>query len=697
MPTFQLHTVYSPWYFLLCLALGIGAAWYLYRGNSGPWQRGVKWVLAFLRATLLTLIAFLFLEPYTRIIKQEELKPTVVLAVDNSQSIQLFTAAQTLTQTLQGLDGLQQRLQKKGLRVEVRSMTSNDSLATASLPETKFTAATSNLHSLLQQSQEAFRDQNLVATVLVSDGVHNLGPTPTYQSYRSKIYPIALGDTVPKKDVVLTEVEYNKINYSGTSFPIKVTVQHSGYTGANATVLLQENGKTLLRKSLALPRSGRTETTFLLSSSTLGKKHYEVVVQPLAQEFTQVNNRRHVYLEVVKGKLNILLAAAAPHPDIKALRAALATNPLLNVEVVLGPFQTPRFKERYDAAILHQIPSMSGTGNDWLRRLRDGKVPTLYVLGAQTNMAAFNGLQAGVQFPGAIGQYDEVQPVLNTKFQRFSTEPLAKTRIPAWPPAVVPFGNWSLSAGTEIILHQQVGTVRTTKPLLVYKASAPVPGAVLLTDGSWQWRLTEAADHGIPQIYDGLMTHVVQLLANRRDQKRLHVYPIKDVVGVTEEPVIQADAFNAVQEEIFGQKVFLTLTHDGGKKTQHQFEHVQGGDGLRLGTLPAGVYRFTASATVENKLYRDSGEFIVEQQQLEALSSLANHTLLDQLAQRSQTRLYYPTQLQQLEKELTDANFKTILRSKEEEKDLMEQLWFYFLILGIALSEWTLRRYFGKL
>ncbi|AMM51735.1 hypothetical protein TH61_11875 [Rufibacter sp. DG15C] len=697
MPTFQLHTVYSPWYFLLCLALGIAAAWYLYRGDSGPWPRGIKWVLAALRALLITLISFLLLEPYTRIIKQEELKPTVVLAVDNSQSVKLFTSAPILTQTLQGLEGLAERLRGKGLRVEVQTLTANDSIENVALPKTSFSASTTNLHDLLDQSDKAYGQENLVATVLVSDGVHNLGPTPTYQFYKGKIFPVALGDTIPKKDVLLADVEYNKINYSGTSFPIKVSVQHSGYTGTNATVLLQENGKTLLRKNLTLPRSGRTETTFQLSTSQLGKKHYEVVVQPLAKEFTQVNNRRHAYLEVVKGKLNILLAAAAPHPDIKALRSALATNPLLNVEVVLGPFQTPKFKEKYDAAVLHQIPSLSGSGNDWLRQLRAGKVPTFYVLGAQTNMAAFNALQAGVQFPGAVGQYDEVQPLLNARFQRFSTEPLAKTRIPAWPPAFVPFGNWSLSAGTEVILHQQVGTVRTSKPLLVYKSSAPVPGAVLLTDGSWQWRLTEAADHGIPQIYDGLMTHVVQLLANRRDQKRLHVYPVKDVVGVTEEPVIQADAFNAVQEEIFGQKVSLTLTHEGGKKTQHQFEHVQGGEGLRLGALPAGVYRFSASAQVENKLYRDSGEFIIEQQQLEALSSLANHTLLDQLAQRSQTRLYYPAQLAQLEKDLTDANFKTILRSKDEEKDLMEQLWFYFLILGIALSEWALRRFYGKL
>ncbi|QHL89135.1 VWA domain-containing protein [Nibribacter ruber] len=697
MPTFQLHTVYSPWYGLLCLALGVGMAWLLYRKDQGPWPLGVKWVLATLRALLITLVAFLLLEPYTRIIKQEELKPTVVLALDNSQSVQLFTPAAALSQTLQGLEGLAEKLRNKGLRVEVQTMAGSDSSGLVPLSKSAFRAPVTNLHALLHGVDETYGGQNLVATVLVSDGVHNLGPTPTYQSYRSRIYPLALGDTIPRKDVVLADLEYNKINYSGTSFPLKVTLRHQGYAGPGATVLLQENGKTLLTKRVTLPRSGFVSTTFQLTSAQLGKKHYEVVVQPLAQEFTQVNNRRHAYLEVVKGKLNILLAATAPHPDIKALRAALATNPLLQVEVVVGPFQSPRFSAPYDAAILHQFPSMSGVGQAWLQKIRSAKVPVFYVVGAQTNIPAFNALQTGVQFAGSGTQYDQVQPILNPRFQRFSTEPLAQTRIPAWPPAPVPFGEWRLSPGTEVILYQQIGAVRSTKPLLVYRSSAVTPSAVLLTDGSWQWRLTEAADHGTAQIYDGLMAHVVQLLANKRDQKRLHVYPVKDVVGVAEEPVIQADAYNAVQEEIFGQTVSLSLTREDGQKTQHQFENVQAGEGLRLGSLAPGVYRFAASAKVENTMYRDSGEFIVEQQQLETITSLANHTLLDQLSQRSQTRLYYPGQLQALEQDLLQANFKTILRSKEEEKDLMEQYWFYYLLLGLALSEWALRRFYGKL
>ncbi|WP_192821615.1 vWA domain-containing protein [Rufibacter sp. LB8] len=694
MQSFQIHTVYSPWYLLLCLAAGIGISWLLYR-KSGPWPTGLRWFLATLRAVLVTLVCFLLLEPYTRRIKQEELKPTVVLALDNSESVALFTPKDQLNSALQALDGLAERLRAKGLRVEYE-INSADSAVT-NFAEIPFAAPVTNLHALLETGRRKYQKENLAALVLISDGIHNQGPTPTFQNYAANVYPVALGDSIPKPDVVLEELAYNKVNYSGTSFPVQARLRHTGFAGTTVTVLLQEGGKTVQRQNVTLPRSTDVPVSFQVTAAQPGKKHYEVLVQGPDAEFTKLNNQRHAYLDVVKGKLNILLAAAAPHPDVKAIRSALITNPLLNVEVVLGPFQNPKFQSPYDAAILHQIPNSNGMGTNWLQRLRTANVPSFYILGSQTDFNAFNNLQAGITLPRPSIQFDEVQPLLNAKFQRFATEPIAKGRIRTWPPAAVTFGDWALGGSTEIILYQQVGNVQSTKPLLVYKASAPAPTAVLLTDGSWQWRLSEAADHGEAQIYDDLMTHMVQLLANRRDQKRLHVYPVKDEFNVSEEVILQADVYNAVQEEVFGQTVSLTLTREGGQQTRHRFKHEQGGEGLKLGALPGGVYRYSATTQADGQTHTDTGEFLVVEQNLEALQAVADHELLNQLAQRSETRLYYPTQLAQLEQDLLAANFKTILRSKEEEKNLLEQSWYYILLLVLACAEWALRRYYGSL
>jgi hypothetical protein len=50
----------------------------------------------------------------------------------------------------------------------------------------------------------------------------------------------------------------------------------------------------------------------------------QLVGQP--EEFTAQNNSRDAYIEVIDGKEKILLLAAAPHPDIKAIKSALEKN-----------------------------------------------------------------------------------------------------------------------------------------------------------------------------------------------------------------------------------------------------------------------------------------------------------------------------------------------------------------------------------
>ena len=66
-------------------------------------------------------------------------------------------------------------------------------------------------------------------------------------------------------------------------------------------------------------------------------------------------------MEVVKGKLKVLLAGAAPHPDIKALRGAILQNDNFDLTIAL-PGIAPLKNQDYDVAILHQLPARTGVG-----------------------------------------------------------------------------------------------------------------------------------------------------------------------------------------------------------------------------------------------------------------------------------------------------------------------------------------------
>ena len=117
-----LSTAYSPWFILLCLAVGAGYAALLYSART-PWSRAINYGLAALRFVVVSFLCFLLLAPFVKTTTTRTEAPTVVLAVDNSQSVSLFTPKPTLGQLTAGLPQLAAALREKGFRVETRTLT----------------------------------------------------------------------------------------------------------------------------------------------------------------------------------------------------------------------------------------------------------------------------------------------------------------------------------------------------------------------------------------------------------------------------------------------------------------------------------------------------------------------------------------------------------------------------------------------
>ena len=86
VPPVSLTTSHGLWLAPLCLLLGIGSAWWLYRRAEGKegFSRNLSLVLAACRALAVALIAFFLLEPMVRILVREVRRPVVVVAHDGS-------------------------------------------------------------------------------------------------------------------------------------------------------------------------------------------------------------------------------------------------------------------------------------------------------------------------------------------------------------------------------------------------------------------------------------------------------------------------------------------------------------------------------------------------------------------------------------------------------------------------------------
>ncbi|MDU0371268.1 VWA domain-containing protein [Hymenobacter endophyticus] len=682
----------SPWFIALCLLVGLGYAALLYSAKA-PWSRSVNYVLAAVRFAVVSFLCFLLLSPFLKSTTTTRQEPTVVLALDNSQSVGLFTPPTVLRQATQGLQQLAQELRGQGFQVETRTLSATQSARPDSV---QFQAAATDVDGLLSGIAEGYEGRNLAGVVLLSDGLVNQGRAPQYAEYPFPIYALGVGDTIAKKDVSVPALAYNRVAFSGNQFPVEAEIGYDGYAGSTATVQVRENGRVLQTRQVRLPAGQRrVKTTFLLTAPAPGKRRYEVAVSQLSGEFTLLNNQKFAYLEVVKGKLRVLLAGAAPHPDLKALRAAIQQNDNFDLTTYL-PGISPLKTQDFDVAILHQLPAQSGVGAEVLAQVKARRVPALYVLGSQTNFGAYNSLGTGLTVTPRGSQTDDVTPVPNASFTRFSFEDDALRRFAAYPPAAVPFGEVRVSGGTEVALWQQVGRVKTQKPLLVFGGTAARRQATLLTEGSWQWRLQEAVEHDDrPEAYDRLVLRTLQLLTQNANKKRLDVYPTQDAFDTQDDVTFGAETYNAIFERIYNQPITLTLTDERQKTRTFTYTNTDDGSPLHLGPLPAGLYRYSARATLGGQPQQDRGEVLVQAQQLEATQSKADHNLLAQLARRSGQRLYFPRQLQQLAQDIRKANYKPVLYEQEDLQDLINLKWLFFLLLGLLTVEWATRKYSG--
>ncbi len=692
MSSFRLITTYSPWLILACLAAGLLYAWLLYSKRT-PWSAPINYGLAFLRFAVVSFLCFLLLGPLVRYFSNTTQQPTILFALDNSKSVSLFSDSLQLQQSQQGLQQLRERLEEEGYLTEVKMLGATE--PPQDLQQLVYEAETTNLSQLLNNVRSEYDQQNLAGVVLLSDGIVNQGTSPTYANYNYTIYPVAVGDTVPKKDIVLTSLRYNKVSYSGNRFPLEVELQHQGFGGTAATVLLKENGKTVQKRVVAMkPNEPIQLVPFQVMASGTGKRHYEVEVVPQQGEFTTLNNTKHAYIDVVQGKIRILVAAAAPHPDIKALRAAIESNENYETELFI-PGLTPLKQQEYDVAVLHQLPGRSAGGEAALNLVRQKNLPALYIIGPQSDIGNFNSLNVGVRI-NSPGQTDEVTSAVNPNFSTFKVAEEATDRLLQYPPATVPYGDYQLTANTETVLYQQVGRVRTNKPLLTVQTVGDKRNATLLASGTWQWRISEASNHESPAVYDKLITNLVQLLSAPRNKKRLNVYPAQNEYTNSDEIRFEAEAYNEALEPIYGQNITLKVTDEAGAVKTFNFANGENQAGVNIGTLPGGRYSYTASARIVNSVQQDKGEFLVEELQLEALNAVANHNLLFQLANNTGSRLYYPAQFRELEEDILKADFKNVIYSSEELIDLVNLKWLFFVILGFVCVEWFIRKYNGS-
>ncbi len=680
-----------PWLIVVGVLMGLGYSAILYYKTKSPWGKNTNYVLAVIRFLLVTQLTLLLFGPLIRQIKNTREAPSIIFAIDNSQSISEIEDSLNLINLQEQIKSLEKVFDDNGYLVEIRTFQGQ----TGNLPIT-FNENSSNLNELLKGIQNDYESRNISNVLLFSDGLYNLGSNPAFHPYNLQISTIGLGDTTQKPDLNLNAILYNKIAYEGNKFPLVAELYSYNLAGKTVTVQLEKNRKIIDRKQIKINNQNQfDQVEYLVEANESGMQRFTIRALPVDLEFTTSNNAKEAFIDIIDGKEKILMVAPAPHPDIKAVKNALESND--NYEVITYINGIDKYVEdKYDAVVLHQVPDKRNKYQHILNKIKKEKIPVFFIYGNQSNINSFNELNGAVKILPINYQKDNVFPFYNNNFGKFLYSTENVEALNDFSPVKVPFANFTVLPQAEVMLYQKVGKVNTQKPLLLIQRTDDWSSAVLLGEGIWGWRLQEYAKNQNHKAFDEMISKIIQFISTKADKRRFKVYPVKNEYLNNETVVFETEVYNEIFERTFGHKIDLRITDD--KKNTYGYSYVtsENYSGYKINGLENGIYTFYASSNINGKNETSSGTFTVKDLQIETTKLTADHNLLRNIANLNGGNFYNQNQMDQLKEDILGQEMTYKIYSSEKYLAIINMKWGFFILIIFVSVEWFLRKFHGS-
>ena len=692
---FSLITSYPAWFLSLCILAGSAYASLLYfRNKSNDFSLLTTRILAILRGVSVTSIAFLLLSPLLKSTSRYTEKPIVLLALDNSGSVILgrdsaYYKNEFVTKYLQLADELSKKY-------EVQTYTFGDKITHGS--DATFTEKQTNMEDLFKEIRDRYSNRNLGALILASDGIYNQGTDPLYVSDNApySIYTIAMGDTLQQKDIKISRVNYNRIAFLGNDFPVEITVTAFKCVGSKSELSVSSGEQQFYKENFQVgqPMFTHTFTTKLTATKT-GIQRYRIAVPSIPGEISKANNYQEIVVEVLDSRQKILLLQAAPHPDVAALKQAIEKNRNYSVDnFMLSDFNGSIAS--YSLVILHQVPSVNDVGFQVTNQLKTIPVPVLYIIGSQSNIPAYNSLMTGLQIPQSLSSFNDATGVKNPDFSLFSLGYEVEHIIPEFPPLTVPFSQYKTGTAAQVLLYQKIGAVNTRIPLILFNQGVDRKSATITGEGIWRWRLANYAKAGNQQAFDELFSRIIQYLAVKEDKSQFRVL-LKNSFLETEVVEIDAELYNDSYQLVNEPDVNIAITDQNKKMFPYAFTRTSNASYLNAGSLPPGTYSYKATTSFAGKTFQKTGMFTVMSLNVESMNTVANHVLLNNMANRHKGKMVYPAQMDEIVKLLAARDdLKTISYTQKRYTDLVSFFPLLLLLLALLSAEWFIRKRNGS-
>jgi hypothetical protein len=639
---------------------------------------------------VVSLLVFLLFSPLLRFVTRTVEKPVIVILQDNSAS--LVNDKNEGYYKKEWPEKLQKLEESLSENYEVKKYSFSDRLLDSF--NLDFKGKETDISSVFKEINNLYLNRNVGAVIVATDGIYNKGISPLYvrNELKAPVYTIALGDTTLKRDLMIQQVNHNQLAYLNNTFPVEVNIDGRKLQGKSSVLRIEKNGKLLETRPINITgNSFLKKEEFRFKADESGIQRYRVTLSPVEGEFTQANNVRDFFIEVLDSRQKVLILADAPHPDIAAIRFSLQQNENYEVDVQMGNNFNGTTKP-YSLVVMHQLPSKNNPATKILNEVQTHGTPVWFIAGQNTNIQSLNQAQGILQFSNSRGGSNDAQPRLNKDFSLFTLSEELMAASTSLEPLQVMNAGIKVQPQATVLFNQRIGSVDTQFPLLAFSSSVDKKQAVLAGEGIWRWRLQSFAEKQDHSLFDNFLSRIVQYLSVRTERRNLRIVT-SNSFAENESVTFEAEVYNAAYELVNTPDVSLTIIDENGKKFPYTFTRTTSAYRLDAGLLNAGEYKYEALTNVSGKQYQASGRFIVRPVVSELINTTADHNLLKTWAERNQGKMVQAAQIATLPDLIGKReDVKPVSHSETRLEELIRIEWIFVILLALLSVEWFLRR-----
>ena len=703
----------DPLFLIIALLLFGLFTLFVYRYTVPVITTKLKVLLIALRFMALLVLLFIIFEPVLTLTKKNIIKPLSFVFIDNSRSIKINDG----TNREQTVRNFISELGKEINVNEFETYLFGNEVSQQEPEETEnlnFTEGSTNFSNIFSSVNN--QDKNISSIVIISDGVITEGTNPVFTAEKINIpvFTIGVGDTSRRNDVEIRNVLYNEYIYAETPTTIEATISNKGFAGKSTDISLYEGNIPVEQKRITLSEEGIQNVELEYKPGTGGEKKLTVVASDLNEEFTNANNKKVFYINVLSNKINIFLLGGSPSSDLSFIKKSLQRDENLKVNS-LTQFAPGKFLEKVNPQLLLDsadiffligFPS-NETITEFYNKIKSKIVneskPFFLSLSSGIDFGKLNELQRELPINLSLKSkfYHEVQPLIegsqakNPLLQNNSQNPVA-----AWenlPPVFQPDIEFTTKPESELIARTKTNNIPSNIPLIVSRKLGSKRSIAVLAKDIWKWKLQTATKN--LDLFDRFINSSVKWLNTSEDQKQVKITTSKKTYSLGEEAEFTGQVYDATFNPVLDAEVKVRVT---GKGETSEIILSSVGNGLYEGTFQtnkAGDYSFSGEAKLDNlKLGTDRGSFNMGEVDVEMINPRMNYEFLRSLAKRTNGEYFDQSNYMSLFPLLKKLNESASSEKIEtSEISLWSNEWLMAVVILLFGIEWFIRKRAGML